>query len=179
MKGGGKLFTCRGFREGRRNSDSACLDNPHRFPLPPKESEEEDHSKHDDVGCHKGPTAIYSHWKIDYCSIARQDNNRDDRINKIFLYSLYPEHPWPRPLAQTWHGKMRWWKLRHSWSNENSCISTSCRTLPPRRRLYEPEARAGLSPDSVSSEAILSKKRKFLYIKFAFKHSALLLHQKK
>jgi hypothetical protein len=26
--------------------------------------------------------------------------------------------------------------------------------------------------------SILSKKRKFLYIKFAFKHSTLLLHQK-
>jgi len=35
-------------------------------------------------------------------------------INKIFLYALYPEHPCPRPLAQTWHVKIRWWKVRHS-----------------------------------------------------------------
>jgi len=55
------LFTCRGFGEGGRNRDSSFLDNPHGFPLAVEESEEEDHSKHDNVSCHKDPTAVYPH----------------------------------------------------------------------------------------------------------------------
>jgi len=49
---------------------------------------------------------------IEYCKVSgfrvklsrlrRDFFDRINKINMIFLFSLYPEHPWPRPLAQTW-----------------------------------------------------------------------------
>ena len=35
--------------------------------------------------------------KFLYYELSRLRRDFFDRINKIFLFSLYPEHPWPRP----------------------------------------------------------------------------------
>ncbi len=63
---------------------------------------------------------MVEYWNVDLNKEVTHLLMRLRRINPLsrgispILHLLEPIIPWPRPLAQTWHGKMRQWKVSHS-----------------------------------------------------------------